>query len=130
MSGGAPWRMGGDRDGNPFVTATCTRDVTYLARITAVNLYFSAIQNILFSLSMWRCTDKLKVRVAGIVKAHDADTVYEERRRQGPAPGASPTLPKTSVIIRACDPRFLGPWGLTYNPRHVITRVLDPRFLS
>mmetsp|Transcript_17993 Transcript_17993/g.44651 ORF Transcript_17993/g.44651 Transcript_17993/m.44651 type:complete len:999 (+) Transcript_17993:195-3191(+) len=74
--------MGGDRDGNPFVTAVCTRDVTYLARITAVNLYFSAIQNILFSLSMWRCTDKLKQRVHAIVKAHDADTVYEERRRR------------------------------------------------
>ena len=52
--------MGGDRDGNPFVTATCTRDVVYLARITAVNLYFKAIQDLIFSLSMWRCTDKFR----------------------------------------------------------------------
>ena len=52
--------MGGDRDGNPFVTATCTRDVVYLARITAVNLYFNSIQNLIFHLSMWRCTDSFK----------------------------------------------------------------------
>ena len=48
--------MGGDRDGNPNVTATCTNDVVYLARVTASNLYFNAIQNLIFSLSMWRCT--------------------------------------------------------------------------
>ena len=46
--------MGGDRDGNPNVTSECTRDVVLLARIQGVNLLFSAIQRLIFDLSMWR----------------------------------------------------------------------------
>ena len=70
--------MGGDRDGNPFVTATCTRDVVYLARITAVNLYFKAIQDLIFSLSMWRCTDKFRERARVLHERETADHVYGE----------------------------------------------------
>ena len=74
--------MGGDRDGNPFVTATCTRDVVYLARITAVNLYFKAIQDLIFSLSMWRCTDKFRERARVLHERETADHVYEMRKQR------------------------------------------------
>ena len=48
--------MGGDRDGNPNVDSHCTKDAVYLARSKAADLYFDAIQNLIFSLSMWRCS--------------------------------------------------------------------------
>ena len=74
--------MGGDRDGNPFVTATCTRDVVYLARVTAVNLYFQGIQNLIFSLSTWRATEPFKARARKILENHNDDDVYEIRKRR------------------------------------------------
>ncbi|QDZ20230.1 phosphoenolpyruvate carboxylase [Chloropicon primus] len=51
--------MGGDRDGNPFVTAECTRDVVILARNAACDLYFQEVEKLMFDLSMWRCNEKL-----------------------------------------------------------------------
>lgn len=54
--------MGGDRDGNPRVTPEVTRDVCLLARMMASNLYFSQIEDLMFELSMWRCSDELRVR--------------------------------------------------------------------
>jgi len=74
--------MGGDRDGNPFVTATCTRDVVYLARITAVNLYFTAIQTLIFHLSMWRCTPEFKQHAMQILEGQDDVAVYDVRKRR------------------------------------------------
>ncbi|KMT13176.1 hypothetical protein BVRB_4g085820 [Beta vulgaris subsp. vulgaris] len=54
--------MGGDRDGNPRVTPEVTRDVCLLARMMAANLYFSQIEDLMFELSMFRCSDELRVR--------------------------------------------------------------------
>jgi phosphoenolpyruvate carboxylase len=53
--------MGGDRDGNPNVTHSTTRDVCVLARLEAVNNYFVAVEQLMFELSMWRCSPELKV---------------------------------------------------------------------
>jgi phosphoenolpyruvate carboxylase len=57
--------MGGDRDGNPNVTSTCTRDVVILGRLEAVNFYFRAVEQLMFDLSIWRCSPELKVRRQG-----------------------------------------------------------------
>nr|AOW69137.1 phosphoenolpyruvate carboxylase [Suaeda aralocaspica]APC57591.1 phosphoenolpyruvate carboxylase 2 [Suaeda aralocaspica] len=54
--------MGGDRDGNPRVTPEVTRDVCLLARMMAANLYFSQIEDLMFEISMFRCSDELRVR--------------------------------------------------------------------
>ncbi|CAN6443762.1 unnamed protein product [Victoria cruziana] len=54
--------MGGDRDGNPRVTPEVTRDVCLLARMMAANLYYSQIEDLMFELSMWRCSDELRLR--------------------------------------------------------------------
>ena len=53
--------MGGDRDGNPFVTPETTRDVVITARLSAINLYFTAIEQLMFELSNWRCSKEMKV---------------------------------------------------------------------
>nr|UZC49311.1 PEPC2 [Salsola ferganica] len=54
--------MGGDHDGNPRVTPEVTRDVCLLARMMAANLYFSQIEDLMFEISMFRCSDELRVR--------------------------------------------------------------------
>ena len=53
--------MGGDRDGNPFVTPETTREVVITARLSAVNLYFQQMENLMFDLSTWRCNAELQV---------------------------------------------------------------------
>ncbi|KAK5840103.1 hypothetical protein PVK06_008977 [Gossypium arboreum] len=47
---------------NPRVTLEVTRDVCLLARMMAANLYYSQIEDLMFELSMWRCSDELRVR--------------------------------------------------------------------
>ncbi len=54
----ASW-MGGDRDGNPFVTAKVTREVLTLARWKAIDLYMRDIASLARELSMSDCTPAL-----------------------------------------------------------------------
>ncbi|GBG63625.1 hypothetical protein CBR_g38936 [Chara braunii] len=61
--------MGGDRDGNPRVTAAVTRDVCLLSRLMAANLYYSQIEKLMFELSMWRCSNELR-KAASKVAEH------------------------------------------------------------
>ncbi|KAF3432594.1 hypothetical protein FNV43_RR27334 [Rhamnella rubrinervis] len=51
--------MGGDRDGNPNVTAKVTRDVSLLSRWMAIDLYIREVDSLRFELSMDRCSDRL-----------------------------------------------------------------------
>ncbi len=52
--------MGGDRDGNPFVTPQTTRDVVIGARLSATNLLIDQIETLMFELSVWRASPELK----------------------------------------------------------------------
>ncbi|XP_058088599.1 phosphoenolpyruvate carboxylase 4-like [Magnolia sinica] len=52
--------MGGDRDGNPNVTAKVTRDVSLLSRWMAIDLYTREVENLRFELSMSRCNAKME----------------------------------------------------------------------
>ena len=54
--------MGGDRDGNPFVTPETTREVVITARLSAVNLYSQQIEQLMFDLSVWRCNSEVQVQ--------------------------------------------------------------------
>ncbi|XP_038985538.1 LOW QUALITY PROTEIN: SCAR-like protein 2 [Phoenix dactylifera] len=68
--------MGGDRDGNPRVTPEVTRDVCLLARMMAANLYFSQIEDLMFELSMWRCSDELRVRAIELHQSSKKDSKH------------------------------------------------------
>ncbi|CAD6239291.1 unnamed protein product [Miscanthus lutarioriparius] len=51
--------MGGDRDGNPNVTAKVTRDVSLLSRWMAIDFYIRELDSLSFELSVKRCSDKV-----------------------------------------------------------------------
>jgi len=52
--------MGGDRDGNPNVTARVTREVCLMNRWMAAQLYEKEIQTLINTLSMTRCDQALR----------------------------------------------------------------------
>ncbi|MCG6218297.1 phosphoenolpyruvate carboxylase [Vibrio furnissii] len=52
--------MGGDRDGNPFVTHSITREVMLLSRWKAADLYLGDISELVAELSMTKCNDTLR----------------------------------------------------------------------
>ncbi|MBC9251959.1 phosphoenolpyruvate carboxylase [Pseudomonas alcaligenes] len=58
----ASW-MGGDRDGNPNVTAEVSRQVLLLARWMAADLYLRDIDRLAAELSMQQASDELRLRV-------------------------------------------------------------------
>ncbi|KAK1388824.1 Phosphoenolpyruvate carboxylase [Heracleum sosnowskyi] len=68
--------MGGDRDGNPRVTPEVTRDVCLLARMMAANMYFSQIEDLMFELSMWRCSDELCARADELHRSSKRDAKH------------------------------------------------------
>lgn len=57
--------MGGDRDGNPNVTATVTREVLLLSRWQAVELYLGDVSRLLEELSMTRSSERLQAMTNG-----------------------------------------------------------------
>ncbi|KAL9166418.1 hypothetical protein ABFS82_05G028100 [Erythranthe guttata] len=68
--------MGGDRDGNPNVTAKVTRDVSLLSRWMAIDLYLGEVDNLRFELSMNQCDVKLKKLAREIL---EKDKLLEDR---------------------------------------------------
>ncbi|OOF20487.1 phosphoenolpyruvate carboxylase [Salinivibrio sp. IB574] len=60
--------MGGDRDGNPYVTSDVTREVMLLSRWKAADLYLRDVQDLISELSMTQCDDTVR-EMAG--EAHE-----------------------------------------------------------
>lgn len=52
--------MGGDRDGNPFVTHKITREVLLLSRWKAADLYLNDINELVSELSMTQCNHEVR----------------------------------------------------------------------
>ena len=57
--------MGGDRDGNPYVTATTTKEVILLSRWQAASLYEKEFTGLIQSLSLHDCSKKIK-KIVGV----------------------------------------------------------------
>merc|ERR1719210_969967 len=80
--------MGGDRDGNPNVTALVTKEVVLTARIDAASLYFDAVEKLMMDLSLCKASPDLnKIIEASELryKKHigDATCIAEMRRKRG-----------------------------------------------
>lgn len=52
--------MGGDRDGNPFVTAEVTREVLLLSRWMAADLYLRDLKPLIGELSISECSEEMR----------------------------------------------------------------------
>ncbi len=72
--------MGGDRDGNPNVTAKVTQNVLYLGRWMAADLYLRDVRDLANDLSMTECNETLKA-VIGDVKEPYRHLLHELRQR-------------------------------------------------
>jgi len=76
--------MGGDRDGNPNVTFETTRDVVLLARLEAADEFFHEVEDLMFDLSVWRCTPEVKALATQLSLAERGDParIAEERKKR------------------------------------------------
>ena len=74
--------MGGDRDGNPNVKHDTTRDVCIITRLTACDLYFKEIEQLMFEMSLWRVNEELRRVADAIVDNMDHAEVAAERKRR------------------------------------------------
>eukprot|EP00929_Paragymnodinium_shiwhaense_P048271 TRINITY_DN24428_c0_g1_i1.p1 TRINITY_DN24428_c0_g1~~TRINITY_DN24428_c0_g1_i1.p1 ORF type:complete len:592 (-),score=70.69 TRINITY_DN24428_c0_g1_i1:1509-3284(-) len=63
--------MGGDRDGNPNVTAQVTREVVITARVNACSLYLDALEALMLELRLWRSSAEFRARVDSVVERRD-----------------------------------------------------------
>lgn len=73
--------MGGDRDGNPFVTHQVTAEVILLARWMACDLYLRDIDTLRAELSLSRCGDALRARVGEASREPYRDWLKQVRSR-------------------------------------------------
>ncbi|MEP2651732.1 MAG: phosphoenolpyruvate carboxylase [Paraglaciecola sp.] len=64
--------MGGDRDGNPFVTSKVTEQVLLLARKRAAKLFAKDIDFLQVELSMSDCDDTLRAQVGDVLEPYRA----------------------------------------------------------
>ena len=67
----ASW-MGGDRDGNPNVTAVITREVLLLARWMAADLYLRDIDSLAADLSMQQASEELLAETGEVAEPYRA----------------------------------------------------------
>ena len=64
--------MGGDRDGNPFVTHDVTQTVLHLARRRAAKLFAQDISHLQVELSMTRCSAEIQALVGDTMEPYRA----------------------------------------------------------
>jgi len=113
--------MGGDRDGNPNVTHDTTRDVCIIARITACDLYFTEIENLMFELSLWRADQDLEEKVAAMIDSMDFETVATKRKERNYSDFWTPFTKREPYRVILSDLR-----DKIYRTREVSSYQTDP----
>ncbi|HEY7497861.1 MAG TPA: phosphoenolpyruvate carboxylase [Vicinamibacterales bacterium] len=100
--------IGGDRDGNPYVTPEVTRSACLMARWTALSLYAKEIEQLRFELSMSDATAELVDRVEGAHEPYRALLRAVQQRLE--AARAS-----VEALLRSTSGREAGYTGFTWD---------------
>ncbi len=98
----ATW-MGGDRDGNPNVTAKITEEVLMLGRWMAADLFLRDLDALQASLSMTHCNDQVKTLAAGASEPYRAVVKTIKEKMQHTRDWAEARAAKPDGGIRASD---------------------------
>ncbi|PIB64633.1 phosphoenolpyruvate carboxylase [Pseudomonas sp. 2822-17] len=116
----ASW-MGGDRDGNPNVTAPVTREVLLLARWMAADLYLRDIDHLASELSMQRASPALQAKVGDSVEPYRAVLKQLRERlratRQWAHTALSSNTPAPAEVLQN-NRDLLEPLELCYQSLH------------
>ncbi|ATN08325.1 phosphoenolpyruvate carboxylase [Pseudomonas sp. FDAARGOS_380] len=116
----ASW-MGGDRDGNPNVTAPVTREVLLLARWMAADLYLRDIDQLASELSMQQASPALHAKVGDSVEPYRAllKQLRERLRatRQWAHTSLTSTTPAPADVLQN-NRDLLDPLQLCYQSLH------------
>ncbi|MBC9741875.1 phosphoenolpyruvate carboxylase [Pseudomonas syringae] len=116
----ASW-MGGDRDGNPNVTAAVTREVLLLARWMAADLYLRDVDNLAAELSMQQASDALRASVGDSAEPYRAELKRLRERlratRNWANASLSETLPAPEAVLRD-NRELLDPLLLCFQSLH------------
>ncbi|MEL7290610.1 MAG: phosphoenolpyruvate carboxylase [Pseudomonadota bacterium] len=107
--------MGGDRDGNPFVTHTITREVLLLSRWKAADLYLGDINELVNELSMTQCNDVVRA-LAGEDQHEPYRAVLKELRT---------LLEETKEIL---DAKILGQKLAVKAPLQRVEQLWEPLY--
>jgi phosphoenolpyruvate carboxylase len=119
---------GGDRDGNPNVTAEVTEEVCRLARRQAADLYHREVERLVDELSMTRATPELRARVGDAREPYRALLAGVLARLE-----ATRRPDENSATQPYADSRELwGPLALCHRSLHAIGAgsVADGRLLD
>ncbi|WP_338724592.1 phosphoenolpyruvate carboxylase [Pseudomonas tolaasii] len=116
----ASW-MGGDRDGNPNVTAPVTREVLLLARWMAADLYLRDVDQLASELSMQHASPALHARVGDSVEPYRAllKQLRERLRatRQWAHTSLTASTPASAEVLQD-NRELLEPLELCYQSLH------------
>jgi len=116
----ASW-MGGDRDGNPNVTAAVTREVLLLARWMAADLYLRDVDNLAAELSMQQASDALRASVGDSAEPYRAELKRLRERLRATRNWANASLtaaqPAPEAVLHD-NRELLGPLMLCFQSLH------------
>ncbi|WDG43759.1 phosphoenolpyruvate carboxylase [Pseudomonas synxantha] len=116
----ASW-MGGDRDGNPNVTAPVTREVLLLARWMAADLYLRDIDHLASELSMQQASPALQAKVGDSVEPYRALLKQLRERLRATRQWAHTSLTATTAApaeVLQDNRDLLDPLELCYQSLH------------
>ena len=116
----ASW-MGGDRDGNPNVTAPVTREVLLLARWMAADLYLRDVDHLASELSMQQASPALQAKVGDSVEPYRAVLKQLRERLRATRNWAHASLTETTAApadVLQNNRDLLDPLELCYHSLH------------
>ncbi len=116
----ASW-MGGDRDGNPNVTAAVTREVLLLARWMAADLFLRDIDGLAAELSMQQASAALKDKVGDSAEPYRALLKQLRDRLRATRAWAHASLTGTqpaSAAVLVDNRELIAPLELAYQSLH------------